>query len=104
MQLDAPPKATESPALFRADRQSVTFAAQKDGKVRVTCASWDDHKVVLEGEAFEVRWGPQGVEGRVVTRVVPPLVEERDPFWVPDVPSIAPIASIGLTYGQTGGE
>lgn len=79
----------------------MTFAAQKDGKIRVSCSSWDDYKVVLEGEAFEVRWGSQGVEGRVMPLVVPPPVEEPDQFWVPDA---SPIASIGLMYGQTGGE
>ena len=38
--------------------------ASKDGKVSVSYQNWEASKVVLEGEVFEVSWGPQGVEGR----------------------------------------
>lgn len=87
MQHDSPPNGmsqngTDSP-LFRADTATLTFAAQKDGKIRVIshCIA-KDYLSVAPGETFEVRLGPQGVEGRVVTRVVPPPVDEPDPFWV----------------------
>lgn len=113
--------------LFHADSATLVFAAQKDGKIRVTGHCISDYLSVAPGHAFEVRWGPQGVEGRVVPRIVPLAVDDPDPFWVPDVASgivpklptlsavdIASIKSaggpvlvvprIGLTYDQTGGE
>ena len=67
----------------------MTFAAQKYGKIRVSCSTWDDYKVVLEGEVFEVRWGVPGGRGGWLPVTHPP-VEEPDPFRVPDAPSIAP--------------
>ena len=33
---------------------------EKEGKLRVTYAGWDDAKVVLDGQVLELRWGPQG--------------------------------------------
>ena len=59
--------------LFRADTVSPTFTAEKDGRVKVTYRGWDDHKVVPPGHAFEVRWGRQGAEGRIVPLPGPSL-------------------------------
>ena len=39
---------------------------QKEGKLRVTYVGWDDAKVVLDGQVLELRWGPQGVEARIL--------------------------------------
>jgi len=52
--------------LFKGDSAPLVFSANKDGKVSVNYAGWDAGKVVLEGQVFEMRWGPQGVEGRIV--------------------------------------
>jgi hypothetical protein len=51
------------PPLFKADSAVLSFSASKDGKVNVNYQGWDAGKVVLDGEVFEVRWGPQRVEG-----------------------------------------
>src|SRR5215831_5303312 len=40
--------------------RSLTFSKQPNGQVRIVYAGWDDNKVVLEGQVFEV---PLGVEG-----------------------------------------
>ena len=48
------------PPLFKADTATLTFSKQANGQVRVVYAGWDDNKVVLEGQVFEV---PLGVEG-----------------------------------------
>jgi hypothetical protein len=63
---DTTQKSTPIPPLFKADSATLAFSASKDGKVNVNYAGWDAGKVVLEGQVFEVRWGPQGVEGRIV--------------------------------------
>jgi hypothetical protein len=47
-------------------KSRLALSASKDGKVNVNYQGWDAGKVVLEGQVFEVRWGPQGVEGRIV--------------------------------------
>jgi len=39
--------------------------ASKDGKISVSYQSWPEAKVVLEGQVFELRWGPQG-EARIL--------------------------------------
>jgi hypothetical protein len=54
------------PPLFKADTATLAFSASKDGKLSVNYQGWDVGKVVLEGQVFEVRWGPQGVEERIV--------------------------------------
>lgn len=60
-------KAMVAPSLLHADTAVVNFAAQKDGRLRLRSSSWgDDYKVVQEGEVVEVKWGPQGVELRIV--------------------------------------
>jgi hypothetical protein len=53
---------------LKADTATLTFSASKDGKLRVVYGGWDDAKVALPGEVFELRVGPQGVEGRIVAR------------------------------------
>ena len=55
-------------SLFKADTATLVFSASKDGKIRVIYTGWDDAKVVLPGDVFEVRWGSQGVEGRIYPR------------------------------------
>jgi hypothetical protein len=61
-------KSTEVPALLIADRATITFAAEKSGKISVTYQNWDDKRVVLEDQVFVVSWSAQGVEGRIVPR------------------------------------
>ena len=39
---------------------------EKEGKLRVTYIGCDDAKVVLDGQVLELRWGPQGVEARIL--------------------------------------
>jgi hypothetical protein len=34
----------------------------------VSYQNWDASKVVLEGKVFEVSWGPQGVEDRILPK------------------------------------
>jgi hypothetical protein len=63
-------KPHEVPALFIADRATITFAAEKSGKISVTYQNWDDKRVVLEDRVFVVSWSAQGVEGRIVDRGV----------------------------------
>ena len=57
--------------LFKAEKPTLTFYASKDGKVSVSYQNWESNKVVLEGEVFEVSWGPQGVEARILPKRVP---------------------------------
>jgi hypothetical protein len=40
----------------------------KTGKLSVSVQGCSDRKVVLPGQVFEVRWGEQGCEGRVIDR------------------------------------
>lgn len=63
-----------TPPLLKADAAVIAFSSTKDGKIRCVYGNWDDAKVVLPGQVFEVRWGPQGVEARIVTlpQVAPP--------------------------------
>jgi hypothetical protein len=49
-------KLDKVPALLIADRATITFAAEKDGRITVTYANWDDKRVALPGEVFEVSW------------------------------------------------
>jgi hypothetical protein len=62
------PKPPSIAPLFKADSATLTFYASKDGKVSVSFQGWDDKKAVLDGEVFEVSWGPQGVEGRILPK------------------------------------
>jgi hypothetical protein len=41
------------------------YASKVAGTISVSYQGWDVSKVVLEGQVFEVSWGPQGVEGRI---------------------------------------
>lgn len=84
MRPDCPKTGQDSP-LFRADSATLTFARQEGGKIRVTGhALAKDYLAVAATEAFEIVLGPQGVEGRVVPRLVAPSAAEPDPFWIPD--------------------
>ena len=56
----------EIPPLFEADSAALTFYATKDGEISISYPGWDDKKAVLPGQVFEIRWGPQGVEGAAV--------------------------------------
>lgn len=71
------------PPLFKADTATLTFAKQADGKIRVNYASWEDAKVVQPGEVFELRWGKQGVEGRIIATLKEPE-PDVDPLYIPD--------------------
>jgi hypothetical protein len=51
---------SHTPPLFKCDSATLSFYASKDGKISVSFSGWDGNKVVLEGQAFEVAWGPQG--------------------------------------------
>jgi hypothetical protein len=55
-----PPKSSHIPPLMKADTAVISFAAEKDGKIRVVYAGWDEVKVVLPGQVFEVRWARRG--------------------------------------------
>jgi hypothetical protein len=51
-------KPTETPtssALFKTDNTAITFARQADGTIRMTRLGWDEAKILLVGEALEVR-------------------------------------------------
>jgi hypothetical protein len=41
---------------FKCDSATLSFYASKDGKITVSFSGWDASKVVLEDQAFEVRW------------------------------------------------
>jgi hypothetical protein len=59
-----PQKNTEISPLFKCDSSTRAFYGLKDGKITVNFSGWEQNRVVLEGQAFEVRWGrPQGVAG-----------------------------------------
>ena len=58
--------ATAIPPLLKADRVTLAVEATKDGKLRVTYQGWDDAKVVLPGQRFELVCGDQGVEARIL--------------------------------------
>jgi hypothetical protein len=60
-----PSKTDQTSPLFKADVATLSFYATKDGKVSVSYPGWDDRKVVLPGQVFEIAWAPQGVEGRI---------------------------------------
>lgn len=46
--------ATET--LLKADSVTLNLAADKQGRIRVTCGSWSDVKVMLPGEQFGAMW------------------------------------------------
>jgi hypothetical protein len=52
--------------LFKADNATLSFYATKDGKISVSYQGWDQSKVVLDGQHFVIKCGPQGVEGGIV--------------------------------------
>ena len=58
-------KPAETSPLFKADSTTLSFYADKTGKLSVSFQGCSDRKVVLPGEVFEVRWGEQGCEGRI---------------------------------------
>lgn len=47
---------TPPQTLLKADKLSIVLAADKDGKIRLNCASWEDAKVLLPDQVLEVRW------------------------------------------------
>ena len=64
-----PPVSRFGPPLFRADTANLAFSADKEGKVRIVYAGWDDAKVLTPGEVLEVYW--EG--GQVLARKVTPV-------------------------------
>jgi hypothetical protein len=69
--------------LFKADSATLTFSRGEGGKMRVVFSGWDDPKVALPGQHFEIVLGPQGVEGRILgePRKDPPPVLMEEDFW-----------------------
>jgi hypothetical protein len=49
--IETPPQG----ALIKADHTKIVLEALKDGKVRLTCASWEDAKVLATGEMLGLR-------------------------------------------------
>jgi hypothetical protein len=86
------------PPLFKADTANLTVSASRDGKLRVVYGGWDDAKVVLPNEVLELRWGKQGVEGRILTpprgsadppeKLGPPIGPPSDPLGPPSMAQI----------------
>ena len=52
--------------ILTAEKATLTFSAEKNGKVRVTYQGWTDQQVVPFGSQLIVTWGMQGVEVRIV--------------------------------------
>jgi hypothetical protein len=48
-----------SPVLI-ADKCTLTFSAEAEGRIRIVYQGWDDPRVVLPGQHIEIRRGPQG--------------------------------------------
>jgi hypothetical protein len=48
--------------LLKADTVTLTAAADKEGRIRINCASWSDPVVLLPGLILELKW----VQGQVV--------------------------------------
>ena len=46
----------------------LTVSREKDGKLRIVKAGWDDCKVAQPDEVPELRARSQGVEGRILPR------------------------------------
>jgi len=57
---------SKTASLLTAESIMLGVRHEKEGKLRVTYAGWDDAKVVLDGQVLELRWGPQGVEARIL--------------------------------------
>lgn len=55
MAADPTPKTTERKTLATSDDMVVTLRASKDGKVRLSCASWEDARVMLPGDTLELK-------------------------------------------------
>jgi hypothetical protein len=72
--------------VIKAEKATISFAVsadKTDRKVRITYPNWEDHKVVGPDQAFEIAWGPQGVEGRIVDRPCAPV--RRDEVYGDEV-------------------
>jgi len=42
--------------LLRTDRVTLVATAIGEGKIRLTCAAWEEARVILPGEWAELRW------------------------------------------------
>lgn len=51
------PKASKASlaTLFQGDDAVLNLTADKDGKVRMICKSWEDYRALLPGEVLELR-------------------------------------------------
>jgi hypothetical protein len=58
----------KNPPLFKADREIRLAFSADSGKIRIVYQGWDDAKVALEGEVFELSLGKQGLEGRILPK------------------------------------
>ena len=54
--------------IFTADSVTITVSREKDGKLRIVKAGWDDYKVAQPDEVRQLRASSQGVEGRILPR------------------------------------
>jgi hypothetical protein len=51
-----PPKPPTAEILGKADGVTLVAKADKDGRIRLNCSSWEDYRVVLPGQVLELRW------------------------------------------------
>jgi hypothetical protein len=54
--------------IFTADSVTITVSREKDGKLRIVKAGWEDYKVAQPDEVRQLRASSQGVEGRILPR------------------------------------
>jgi hypothetical protein len=72
--------------VIKAEKATISFAVsadKTDRKVRMTYPNWEDAKVLLADQVFEIAWGPQGIEGRIVDR--PRAPTRRDEVYGDEV-------------------
>jgi hypothetical protein len=65
-----------SPILI-ADKCTVTFSAEADGKVRVIYQGWDDAKIVVPGQFIHICRGPQGIEFRLLGHALGAILPDQ---------------------------
>jgi hypothetical protein len=66
--------------VIKAEKATISFAVsadKTDRKIRVTYPNWEDAKVLLADQVFEIAWRPQGIEGRIVDRPRAPVKHDE---------------------------
>lgn len=61
--------------LLKSDAVTLAARAEKSGHIRLTCAAWEDARVLLPGQVLEVRW----MDGQVVLRRLPCVASDMVP-------------------------